>query len=364
MDDPGVVFEVNRSDFRQARTAPRPAAELTDGQLRLAVERFALTANNISYALAGDMLGYWGFFPAEAGWGRLPAMGLGRVLESSHPSVSEGGRWFGFYPMADEVVVSVEPWGEGFRDVGAHRTDHAPIYVSFLDVARDPMFRADRVDEFLLLRGLFLTSYLVDDFLADNGDHGAEQVLVTSASSKTSIALAQRLAARDRRAVGITSARNVEFVEGLGLYGTVVTYDDVESLDAGVRSVVVDMAGNGPVLARIHEHFAGTLGYSCRVGATHWEASGGRADLPGPTPEFFFAPGQAEKRNAEWGPGELDRRIGSAFTAFVDDAPRWLSVQHGTGPGAIRAAYLELLNGDASPEVGHILSMRPGELPA
>jgi hypothetical protein len=29
----------------------------------VAIERYALTANNVSYALSGEQIGYWKFFP-------------------------------------------------------------------------------------------------------------------------------------------------------------------------------------------------------------------------------------------------------------------------------------------------------------
>jgi hypothetical protein len=352
-------FEVDRTDFRRTRVVDDPPPALADGQIRLGVERFAFTANNISYALSGDMLGYWDFFPSEAPWGRLPVMGLSTVTESANADIETGGRYFGFSSMSDEVVVDARPTRHGFRDVGAHRAEHAPVYTEFESVDEDPGFREDHVDEYLLLRGMFMTSFLVDDYLEDNG-YGASQTLVTSASSKTSIALAHCLAARDQAGVGITSARNLAFVEGLGLYDSVVTYDDIETLDATTPSVVVDMAGAADVTGRIHRHFGAALGYSCQVGATHWEEVGGPAsDLPGPTPEFFFAPGQMQKRNQDWEPGELAARIAEAFGAFLDEAPRWLSVQRSAGPDAVASIYLETLEGNASADTGHILSLSP-----
>jgi hypothetical protein len=353
-------FEVDRTDFRRTRVVDDPPSTLADGQIRLQVERAAFTANNISYALSGDMLDYWGFFPTEAPWGRLPTMGLGAVVESAHPDIEMGGRYFGFYPMSTELVIAARPAKDGFRDIGPNRADHALVYTEFTDVGQDPSFRDDRADEYLLLRGLFMTSFLVEDFLDDNGGFGADQTVVTSASSKTSIALAHCLSARGSRAVGITSAGNVDFVEGLGLYDAVVTYDDIETLDATTPSVVVDMAGDAGVTGRIHRHFADALGHSCQVGATHWEQAGGQTgDLPGPTPEFFFAPGQMQKRSKDWGPGELTARIGNAFSAFLDNAPTWLSVQHSAGPDAVTSVYLETLEGGAAPDTGHIISLSP-----
>ena len=101
----GLDFLVNKNDWKQNRFDDAPVPDLADGQVLFRVDRFALTANNISYALAGDMLGYWRFFPAPEGWGRLPTMGFGDVIASSHPDVAEGTRCFGFYPMSRYLVI-------------------------------------------------------------------------------------------------------------------------------------------------------------------------------------------------------------------------------------------------------------------
>ncbi|MEY4068722.1 MAG: hypothetical protein RLZZ332_1058, partial [Actinomycetota bacterium] len=63
-------FEIERRDIRQSRWLPTTAAEtLAAGEVLLTLERAALTSNNVSYALSGDMLDYWGFFPTEPAWG-------------------------------------------------------------------------------------------------------------------------------------------------------------------------------------------------------------------------------------------------------------------------------------------------------
>ncbi len=358
-----MIFEVDRRDFRETRLADAPSHELAPGQLRLAIERFAFTSNNVSYALAGDMLDYWGFFPAERPWGRIPAIGIGTVVESANSAIATGGRYFGFYPMATELVIDAQRRGEhGFRDVGPHRADHAVTYTDFRDVTGDASWDDDRTDEYLLLWGMFMTSFLVDDQLGDRDFAGASQTLVTSASSKTSISLASCLAERDGvKTAGLTSARNRSFVEGLGLYDRVITYDEVDQLDAAIRSGVVDMAGNPSVRASIHNHFGDNLAFSTSVGATHWEAQGGAADpqassapLPGPVPEFFFAPAQRAKRVEEWGAAELDARIDRAYRNLVDQSSRWLQVQHRHGPAGIEATYRDLLEGRADPSAGFI----------
>ncbi len=377
-------FEVDRRDFRRTRTTAGQNTALSPGQIRLAVERFALTTNNVTYAVVGDMLDYWGFFPTEAPWGRLPAMGLGSVIESAHPDIAAGGRYFGFYPMSSHVVIAAEPRTgaaaarpEGarptdavaFRDVGAHRAQHAATYTDFRDVDTDAMFNADKADEYLLLWGMFMTSFLVDDYLGDADAEGgvfrgAGQTLVTSASSKTSICLAACLARREgHHSVGMTSPRNRSFVEGLGLYDQVITYDEIDQTDPMVVSGLVDMAGSGPVRSAIHTHFADNLKFSIAVGATHWEEMGSDSGLPGVRPEFFFAPGQSAKRAKDWGPDELANRIARAFHDLLDHTVRWLTVVHRTGPHGIEATYRELLEGRADPAIGYVCSMYEASQP-
>ncbi len=355
-------FEVNRQNFRETRAIDSTHSELAPGEIRLAVERFALTTNNITYAVVGDMLDYWGFFPTEAPWGRLPAMGLGSVTESAHPEIELGGRYFGFYPMASELVIQAEAKGNAFRDIGPHRANHAAAYTNFTAISDDVMFHADKVDEYLLFRGLFMTSYLADDQLADQDFLGATQTLVTSASSKTSICLAACLALRPgHRAVGLTSEGNRAFVEDLGLYDQTITYDEVDQLDASVSSGLVDMAGSAAARSSVHEHFRDSLRYSLTVGATHWEEPGSSGEpLPGPVPEFFFAPTQMAKRTAEWGAAELMNRTASAFHSLLDGTDRWLTVLHSSGHDGVAAVYRELLEGQADPAVGHVVSMVEG----
>lgn len=354
-----MIFEVNRTDFRETRALDAPSDELSAGQVRLAVERFAFTTNNITYAVAGDMLDYWGFFPTEQPWGHIPVIGLGSVVESNHPDIAVGGRYFGFYPMAHEAVVTAERRGEhGFRDIGAHRGQHAVTYTDFRDISADSTFDVDRADEYLLLWGMFMTSFLVDDQLGETDFSGATQTLVTSASSKTSISLASCLAAREGvQAVGVTSERNRDFVENLGLYDQVITYGEVDQLDASIRSGVVDMAGNAEVRAAIHNHFTDNLTFSISVGVTHWENQDGGGPLPGPKPEFFFAPGQRAKRVEEWGAAELDANIDKAFASLVDGSSEWLTVEHRHGAEGIEKTYRELLEGKADPASGFVCSM-------
>jgi len=354
-------FLVNRADWHETRFVEGDApGKLAPGQVLFRIDRFAFTANNISYALAGDMIGYWRFFPSgEEGWGRIPAMGYGDVVDSTHPQVEVGTRCFGFYPMSRYLVIEpgkVTP--QTITDGVAHRADIAAVYNQYSPVKNDAMYAADREDEMILMRGLFMTSFLCDDLLADNQHYGAKSVLITSASSKTSIALGYLVSrAGGAKAVGLTSARNLEFVRSLGCYDEVILYEDVKSLDASQPVVMVDMAGNAEVKSALHHHFGDNMKYSCSVGMTHWDATKGAGKLPGAKPEFFFAPGQIAKRTQDWGPAGLQERIGASWAAFRDASDSWLHVQRQYGRDAVLRVFLDTLDAKTQPSDGHVISL-------
>ena len=58
-----LTFQVRKSQLSQTRLVTTPDLPLADGQVRVKVDHFALTANNITYAAFGDAMNYWQFFP-------------------------------------------------------------------------------------------------------------------------------------------------------------------------------------------------------------------------------------------------------------------------------------------------------------
>lgn len=346
-------LEIDRHDIRRTRMADTRPASLSDGDVLLSVERCALTANNISYALSGDFLDYWGFFPTEQGWGRLPVMGFGVVTESMNPQIARGTRYFGFFPAGDHHIVHAEKTRGGFVDVAPHRQKHAMAYRSFDLVS--PTF-AETDNAYILLRGLFVTSFLAEDFLFDNAMFGAGQIVVSSASSKTAIALAQCIRARgNTHCIGLTSSSNVNFVNTVNLYDEVATYDEIENLAEWAPTIYVDIASNNDVTSRVHAHFGDALQHSMKIGATHWDQGGPLPNLPGPAPQFFFAPTQLAKRGKEWGREVLNTRLDTALHAFIEDAHRWLDVHESRGATAFTDIYEQLVSGASRPETGHIV---------
>ena len=362
----GHAIEVRRDDITLTREVAVPAYELVSGEVRLRVDCFALTANNMTYAALGEAMGYWRFFPAsEDGWGRVPAFGFAEVDASACEGVLTGARIYGYLPMATHLVVTPQRVSaDGFTDGAAHRSELPGFYNSYLNVIADPGYDAEREAEQMLLRPQFATAFLIDDALADAGFHGASAVLLSSASSKTAYATAFLLAERGAvEVIGLTSASNASFVRALGCYDRVVTYDEVAELDPSRHVAYVDMSGDGALRARLHHHLGDALHLDLIVGATHHSSLGGEPDLPGVTPTMFFAPGRGKQREAEWGAGVLQAKVGAAWGRFVgfvtrDEGPAVLSVVRSSGPAAIQVAWSALASGRARPGEGQILAPR------
>ena len=320
--------EVRRDDLR--------ATQVVDGEVgNVRVERFALTANNVTYGVMGEALSYWRFFPASGdGWGRIPVWGLGTVLET-------GETIYGLFPMSSTAALSLD---ESLVDRSEHRRELPAVYNRYVRMAPD----APHLDATLILRPLFGTSFLLEDFLGDDG----ASVVLGSASSKTAYGLAFLLARRGRPVVGLTSARSVGFVASLGLYDRVLPYDDVEAL-RGEEVVYVDMSGDAGVRDALRA--TAEVRRSVVVGATHWESLG---DGPGAEgAEFFSAPTHVEQMTERLGGAEMQRRMGEAWTAFAGSVDRFMEVEHGSGPDEVQSVWRALVDGEADPRAGHVLSL-------
>jgi len=262
-------------------------------------------------------------------------------------------------PCASHLLVVPDRINEkGFVDAAPHRAALPSAYQGYRDVQTDPVYSAGREAEHILFFPLFFTSFLIDDFLADESFFGADTILISSASSKTAIIAAYLLAKRDGiEIVGLTSAGNREFVKGLDVYDSVYLYDDVSKLP-GDRAVYVDVSGDGAVRSDVHGHYGDHLAHSAAVGMTHWtQMAHGTGHLEGPSPVLFFAPDRIKKRGADWGTAQLDQNVAEAWVPFAQWASDWLRVERISSEDDIQRAYLELLDGKVDPTVGTIADL-------
>lgn len=365
MSDAAWAIDIDRDDITKAILVAEPAAPIEPGQVRVRVDSYAMTANNITYAvfgkpsgLFGNDQGYWDFFAERDAPGRLPVWGFATVTESAADGVAAGDRFYGYYPMASHAVLTVgKPGPGGFTDVTPRRTTLPPIYNGYQRLEALSDYRAADHDYWPVFRPLFLTGWLIADQFEDEGDYGAQQILIASASSKTAIGLGFALAQRAERpeTIGLTSAANVEALAAQGIYDRVISYDQIMTLNAASPAALVDMAGNGAVTRAVHSHFGGQLQASIIVGKSHWDAQADGEGLPGPVRQGFFAPGRSQKRIADWGGAVFGQKIAEAWLAFLAIAPRLATIDTRSGGAAALAAYQEMLSGQADPKAGIVV---------
>lgn len=355
---------VNKADFSDIAIVRHDPGPLRDGHVRVTVGPWALTANNITYMVTGNQIGYWKYFTPEAygidqpGFGRMPVWGFAEVTESRCADVSVGTVIYGFFPITQSFDMQpVRITKSGFMDGADHRNQLHDIYNNYTFVSADPSFALHR-DLQPLLRPLFTTSFLIDDFLDEKKVFGAERVLFLSASSKTALGAAYCLKARDGISVaGLTSASNIDFVTATDFYDSVQGYETLSDMDASVPTVIVDMSGNGQVLAQCAAHLGDALKYVCRVGLSHWDADKVTSPNDGPPSAIFFAPDRAKKRIAEWGGSGFAAKLAGHWVPFLQSAEAWLSVETATGIEAVLPVYKATLEGQASPDTGYLFSI-------
>lgn len=352
---------VKKSDLTATKIMEQDCPVLETGEVLVAVDKFALTSNNVSYALSGDLIGYWNFFPTgKDRWGKVTVWGMADVIESTCPDIAVGERIYGFFPMASHVVLKPGRVKAGhFLDVADHRQTLPSLYNQYMRTQAEPEAFKTLENERCLYFPLFITGYVIADLLADNDWFGAEQIIVGSASSKTGIGTLAFLKEQGfaGELVGLTSSNNMGFVDALGLADKVVAYGDVKTL-SNKPTVYVDMSGDAGVRSDLHHHFGANMVTSLMVGLTHWDSQEhDKTGLPGAKPSFFFAPAQIEKRNTDWGPGVLMERGYMASAQLAARLKEHLSVEHHSGAQAVRILWADMLANRVSGQRGLMMRL-------
>lgn len=359
-------FLVRRDDFSETAVREAPGREQTgldDGQVLLAIDLFSVTANNVTYAAMGEAMNYWDFFPADEGWGRVPAWGYADVVASKADGVSEGQRVYGYLPMSSYLVVEPgEVSDAGFVDRTEHRSALPAVYNRY-SFTRPGAGDAPQHEAYTaLLAPLFGTSFLIEDWLADEDFLGARRAIISSASSKTALALAyllQRDHADRIELVGLTSSHNAAFVAGTGYLDKVVAYESLSDLSRSAPGCYLDFSGSFELRRRVHTHLGDSLLASTAIGAASWRELApdeGAGELPGPGPGFFFAPTRVAKRNDDWGASGLRRRIGESQAEFTESSRNWLSIRKANGTEGLVSTWQAVLAGRAGPDEGWIVT--------
>jgi len=369
---------MQRQQLEQLRLDPvGPAPAAAEGEVVLRLDCFALTTNNITYAVYGEAMNYWDFFPVAnwdrardqdrdqgRDWGQMPVWGYADVIDSTVPEIETGQRYFGYFPTATHLTVRPGKISRvSFRDDSDHRRPLPDIYNWYQRTDGDRFHNAEAEPLHSIYRPLFITAFSLADFLHDKALFGARQILISSASSKTAYATAFCLKQlSDIDLIGLTSPGNLDFVQRTGLYSKAIDYASLPSLSAKTATLYIDIAGNPDLTRQVHEHFGDRLNHDCTVGsARSLKPTTAPADLPGPKPRFFFAPEQIARRHKDWGVTEFNRQAGEATLAFynfvTDPENPLLRVSTARGLKAAADVIAELLAGRVDPAEGHLIRM-------
>lgn len=352
-------LQVNRKALDRTRIVEWQNGPLGAGEIRLRIDRFGLTANNVTYGVAGDRIGYWKFFPPQddsAGdQGIIPVWGVAEIIESRADGIAPGERLYGYFPMATELVMVPGRIRPGrLSDMSEHRSQLPAVYNNYTRLTADPGYDPAGDDMRNLLFPLYATSFCLADFLVANDWFGAKRVIIISASSKTAIGLAMALRDMDGApgTLGMTSQANADFVHGLALFDDVTTYDRIDALDASIPSVIVDMSGSGGILSSLHARLGDAMRFCSNVGITHWSEAGMGPGFIRERSAMFFAPAHIAKRTEEWGPGAFDEKA-QAFFARASAASRdWLEIETVQGLDQVGPVLARLVGGKIDPRRG------------
>ncbi len=349
--------EITKSDLRQTNWQEADLPALADGDARLSIDAFALTANNVTYAaFGGPPMHYWNFFPGSTDtMGRVPVWGFATVTESKAEGVSVGQRMYGYFPISETLTVTPsKTTPRGFFDAASHRQGLAPIYNFYSYIDTDPAYVEGTEPEQMLFRPLYLTGWMICDSLME-GNPAPDAAIISSASSKTAIAAAHSLKRRGVKTIGFTSPRNTSFVQETGLYDEVFEYDRVSDYVPTGKTAYVDFVGRPEFTKAVHEKCGDTLIRSLIIGATDWEDERAPVEgLTGPAPEFFFVPDYAANRAKQLPAGELDRRTGADLVDFYPVSRNFVTPKVLVGTEAITQAWLDTVDASIPADQGLI----------
>ncbi|WP_372783464.1 DUF2855 family protein [Litorivivens sp.] len=364
---PCTELWVDRSNFRKTKIVNEPLRSIDNGEIVVAIDKFGLTANNVSYAVSGDFIGYWKFYPATDNWGKVTVWGCADVIESRSDDIAVGERLYGFFPMSSHTILQPgKVRDDSFIDIAPHRKElpGTGLYSTYRRTQNEPEIVQQFENERCLLFPLIATGYVLYDYLIDNNFFGAEQVVIGSVSSKTGFGLATLLHDDpnvSQKIVGVTSERNAGFVDSLGCCDQIVTYGNETEIDPSVPTAYVDMSGDVKLTQALHNHVKENIVESSMVGASHWEEGGKAGELPGAKPTFFFAPAQIAKREKDWGPGVLMMKAMEATFTISGKVKNIIQVEWSTGAEAVDQSWHNLLDNKVPGSVGIMASLVSGK---
>lgn len=351
-----MTFLINKKNLHKTRFVETTIPSLLPGEVLLRVNKYAFTANNITYGVFGDRL-YWAFFPGTKTEGVIPVWGFAEVVASNHAVIKKGERFYGYYPMGKVLKVKPSRLNKyGFLDVSPHRVQLPATYNLYNRTSTDPSYQEELEDYLPFFRPLFGTGFLAYHFMKREKFFSAKNMILTSASSKTALGLAFMLRQNKRKdklkIIGLTSARNIDFVKKTGFYDEVIVYEKYVQQLKKTPSMVVDFSGNITLLQGIATHLGKSMKYTSLIGFTDWQSAG---LFKHPKAAMFFAPDERDLMAKQLGGAVLNQRLGKTLFQFIQEAKKWMELEY-VDKSDVKQLYLDMLNGKIDPSKGCLVS--------
>lgn len=265
---------------------------LSPNRVRIRTTLFALSANNLTYARIGHLVGWWGIHPLPQStpapfndpskYGRIMCWGSGQVVESTSPLLKVGETLYGTFPIGtlpvDKEMAADAPGV--FLETTEHRRGVLPVYNRYFSYQGDDAESEQSRAWDAVMRGHFETSYAIHRIafswdpvtLPPINPSGIKDapwstkdasltnavVLVFAASGKTAAPFAQQIRElrpadfQPRRLIAVGSSAAKEFTEGFGWFDEVHLYSDLPaalaaswSVDQKTKIVILDYGARG-----------------------------------------------------------------------------------------------------------------------
>ncbi|KAJ3319699.1 hypothetical protein HDV06_006115 [Boothiomyces sp. JEL0866] len=348
-----IGFTIKKNDIKISSITQESISPIPANSILIQIDRFGFSSNNVTYALFGKAMQYFDFFDTGNGYSHLPIWGLGTIIQSNSDQLKEGEKIYGYFPTASHIVLDpIQISRELFKVVREQLPADRVVYNTYYRQNVDPEYSAEYENLMLLFRPLWTTSFFLHDFLLAKFPH-VNSVVISSASSKTAFSLALLLKKSNIKAIGLTSNRNLEFVQKLDFYDSVLTYDQISTIPVA-DCVYCDFAGDSNLNSSIFSHFADNLQKHVVIGKTHVESA--PSAERNPKTVFFFVPEWILKRVPK--PNEnLTETKAKEWSNFLRYIQPFVDIKFSSEPKDLQKVYLEMLQGGFSPSDGYIFSL-------
>jgi len=271
-----------------------------------------------------------------------------------------GSVMYGYLPTADQVVLTASQVTQSaFVENSPHRKDLDLFYNQYEFVSDHAHYsRAD--DKARMIFGpLHQTAFVMLHFLLDNEWKGAKQIIILSASSKTSLGMAYGFHKAEGKpiVVGVTSPKNVESLKQFGLYDKLIAYDDIEGVAADLPTLLIDMSGRIETINDLYLKLGDLFISWIQIGRTHWTKPRSRSIVPKEKIDFFFAPGHMIKKQKEWGKETYDAALADFVKASAAKITTWMNYKSYSGLHQLAKMHQRLAEGSVPPQEAIIIEL-------